>query len=99
MKNVVLMFVLLAVVTFTGIWPASAAAASQVQNADVAIVNINQADSLELQDLPGIGPALAERIIAYRDTHGPFTSVTQLTEVNGLGERKIAKFKDQLVLK
>ena len=49
-------------------------------------VDINTADADTLDTLPGIGPALAERIIAYREEHGPFESGEELMEVKGIGE-------------
>ncbi len=52
-------------------------------------ININTADKDELAGLPGIGETLAQEIINYRQTHGPFTSVDQLKEVNGIGEKRL----------
>ena len=49
------------------------------------MVNINTATLEELQRLPGIGPTLAQRIIDYREDHGPFEAVSQLTMVEGIG--------------
>jgi len=49
------------------------------------VVNVNQAGADQLVDLPGIGPVLAERIVAYRRANGPFVSVDQLLEVAGIG--------------
>ena len=48
-------------------------------------ININEADASELETLPGIGPALAERIVAYREEHGPFSFCYELTDVSGIG--------------
>lgn len=48
-------------------------------------VNINTADVSELERLPGIGPALAARIVAYREAHGPFSFCYELTDVSGIG--------------
>ena len=53
-------------------------------------VDLNTAGLEELDTLPGIGPVLAERIIAWRQENGPFTSVDQLTEVSGIGEATLA---------
>ncbi len=58
---------------------AGAAAGSQV--------DINSASAAELEDLPGIGQTLAERIIAYRTANGPFSSVDDLAKVPGVGTK------------
>ena len=59
-------------------------------------VNINTATSDELQTLPRVGPATAAKIIEYRTANGPFTSVDQLLDVPGIGERTLANFRDQI---
>jgi competence protein ComEA len=51
-------------------------------------VNLNTATAAELDALPGVGPVLAGRIIAYRAEHGTFRSVDELQEVSGLGGKK-----------
>jgi competence protein ComEA len=56
-------------------------------------VNINTADLEALIALPGIGPALARRIIAYRKQHGRFTSIDQLIDIQGIGPRNIDDFR------
>lgn len=56
-------------------------------------VNINTAALEELQRLPGVGPAIAARILAYRSEKGGFRSVDELTEVSGIGEKKLAAMK------
>jgi competence protein ComEA len=48
-------------------------------------LNLNTADAAALDTLPGIGPVLAERIVAYRTQHGPFPDVPALTDVPGIG--------------
>ena len=53
-------------------------------------VDLNTADEAELDTLPGIGEALAGRIIAYREENGPFETVEELLEVSGIGEKKLA---------
>lgn len=52
-------------------------------------IDINRAVAAELDSLPGIGPKLAERIIEYRDSNGPFTAVDDLAEVRGISERMV----------
>ena len=61
-------------------------------------VNINTATEEELDVLPGIGPALAGRIIAYREEHGPFAAAEDLLEVSGIGESVLDGLRDQIVL-
>ena len=58
-------------------------------------VNINTASTSELEKLPGIGPALAQRIVEYRDSHGPFASVDALTDVPGIGQAKLEALREQ----
>ncbi len=50
------------------------------------VIDVNTADSYDLDRLPGIGPAKAEAILAYREEHGPFQSVEELLDVSGIGE-------------
>lgn len=59
-------------------------------------VNINTADKAELDKLPGIGPALAQRIIDYRQANGLFKSPDELKKVQGISENKYNKFKDRI---
>lgn len=62
-------------------------------------VNINEANKEKLEELPGIGPSIAQKIIEYRNQIGKFTSIEQLLEVSGIGEAKYAKIKDSVVVK
>ena len=57
-------------------------------------VNLNTAGTAELDTLPGIGPTLAERIMQYRQSNGPFVTVEDLNNVSGIGEKKFADLKD-----
>jgi len=57
------------------------------------LVNINTASAEELESLPGIGPALAGRILAYRDQHGPFSTIEELMNVSGIGERTLESLR------
>jgi competence ComEA-like helix-hairpin-helix protein len=59
-------------------------------------LNINLASSDELIQLKGIGPVLANRIVKHRESHGKFGSVSSLSEVKGLGSKKISKFADRI---
>lgn len=62
-------------------------------------VNLNTATAEELDELPGIGPALAGRIIAYREQVGPFRTVEQVVEVRGIGPRMLEGFVDRLTVR
>ena len=57
------------------------------------LVNINTANAVQLTQLPGVGPAIAQKIIDYRTANGPFTSVDDLTKVPGIGAAKLAQIK------
>jgi competence protein ComEA len=57
-------------------------------------VDLNTATLAQLDGLPGIGPALAQRIIDYRTAHDGFRSVDELREVSGIGEAKFSQIKD-----
>lgn len=61
------------------------------------IVHINSATAEELDTLPGVGPALAERIIAYRELNGPFTALEDLDHVEGIGPALLADLQDLIV--
>lgn len=57
------------------------------------LVNINTANAVQLTQLPGVGPAIAQKIIDYRTANGTFTSVDDLTKVPGIGAAKLAQIK------
>ena len=61
-------------------------------------IAINRASAKELEALDGIGPVLAERIIAYRNANGPFVTLEALLEVSGIGPAKFAQFKEKIRL-
>ena len=67
-------------------------------SASGGLVDINTATATQLDALPGIGPALAQRIIDYRTQHGAFRSVNQLEQVPGIGDSKFADIKDLVTI-
>lgn len=62
-------------------------------------VNINEAKQEELEELPGIGPSIAKKIIEYREQNGKFTSIDELQEVKGIGEAKFENIKEYVTVK
>lgn len=69
---------------------------SQNAAAQSDLVNINTADAERLATLKGIGAALAQRIIDYREQNGAFKTVDEIKNVRGIGEKKFAAFKDKI---
>ena len=62
------------------------------------LISLNQADVSTLEDLPGVGPVLAERIVAHREANGPFETVEDLLELPGIGEAKLAAMRDSIAV-
>jgi competence protein ComEA len=61
-----------------------------------ALIDLNTADAATLEELPRVGPALAQRIIEWRTTNGRFTSVDDLLGVSGIGEKMLAGIRDKV---
>lgn len=59
-------------------------------------IHLSTATPEQLDEVDGIGPTLAERIIEYRDTHGGFRSIQELAEVEGIGEKRLATLREAL---
>ncbi|MDO8885858.1 helix-hairpin-helix domain-containing protein [Candidatus Oleimmundimicrobium sp.] len=60
-------------------------------------VNINAATAKQLEELPGIGEVIAQRIVDYRIEHGGFKTIDELLEVEGIGAKKFESIKDRVV--
>jgi comEA protein len=81
-------------------------AAAEVEKLDFAeekisqskIININTATRYELTKLSGIGPKLAQRIIEYREIHGPFASCDDIKKVKGIGEKKYQAIAERITV-
>lgn len=77
----------------------AAAPAGGGSPADVrGVVDINRADATTLDALPGIGPALAGRIVAWRESNGPFETVDDLASVSGIGPATVEKLRDSVTV-
>jgi competence protein ComEA len=76
----------------------SAGAAGGGTAGSAAPVNLNTATVAVLEELPGVGPVLAQRIVDWRTEHGRFTSVDELAEVSGIGEKMFAALQDKVTV-
>lgn len=72
----------------------SRATAAPTKAATTAKVNINRASAQEMEVLPGIGPVISARIVAYREANGPFTTVDDLEKVAGIGKATLARLRE-----
>jgi competence protein ComEA len=85
--------------------PAFAAAAAESRGASAAVsetrdkININTASAKDLQKLDGVGHAVAERIVHYREEHGPFKRGEDLRKVEGIGAGLWERNRDRIVVK
>jgi competence protein ComEA len=61
-------------------------------------VNINTANAEQLQQVPGIGPATADKILKMRKSYGPFKSVDDLLAIRGLGQKRLDKMRKYLTV-
>ena len=65
---------------------------------DGGLISPNRAEVSQLEELPGVGPVLAERIVAHREANGPFQAVEDLLDVPGIGEAKLSAIRDLIVV-
>jgi competence protein ComEA len=78
--------------------PSSGLAANSSGAAQSKRININTADSQTLQQLKGVGPATAEKIISYRTENGKFKTIEDLKNVSGIGDKTFEKLKDKITV-
>ncbi|MDX1757909.1 MAG: helix-hairpin-helix domain-containing protein [Marinobacter sp.] len=90
-RNPFLAALLFTLCLFTGIAHAEPAA-------DAQPVNINTATAAELSSLDGIGESKAQAIVAYRESHGPFQSPAELTNVRGIGDQTLSQNAPRITL-
>ncbi len=68
-----------------------------VEENGIALININKTDAETLTRIDGIGPVLSERIIAYREEYGDFTSLDELLKVDGIGPKTLERIRSRLI--
>jgi competence protein ComEA len=69
-----------------------------VSPSPTASIALNSAAAGDLDRLPGIGPSLAGRIVAWRQSHGPFGKIDDLMQVPGVGPAILARIRDRITL-
>ncbi|MEJ6019206.1 ComEA family DNA-binding protein [Corynebacterium sp. H113] len=79
----------------SGVAGADVAPGSEVGSSAGGLININTATESELEELTGIGPATAKKIVSHREQNGPFVSVDQLEEVPGIGPAKLETLRSE----
>jgi competence protein ComEA len=85
------------VVPARGAGAAAASPSSGAGSSPTAPLDLNSASAEQLDALPGIGPATAAKIVAYRQEHGAFHSLAELDGVSGIGPSKLAELKGLVV--
>jgi competence protein ComEA len=73
-------------------------AKASASHATGQVVNLNTASQAELEQLPGIGPKVAARIVDYRAKKGPFHKIEEVMNVQGMGEKSFLKLRAQLTV-
>jgi len=77
---------------------AHAAAQEARATAPAQSVNVNTATVAQFEALPGIGPSMAQRIVAYREKNGPFKKLEDLMNIQGIGEKSFLKLRPLMTI-
>ena len=81
-----------------GVGTAAAQSSSTTKQQSAELVNLNTATVTQLETLPGIGPATAQRILEYRQKSGGFKKIEELMNVRGIGEASFLKLKTLVIV-
>lgn len=81
------------VILLAGQLPLQAQNAAAAKSPAGTVLNLNTATADQLDALPGVGPAMAARILEYRQKNGPFKKVEDLMNIRGIGEKNFLKLK------
>jgi competence protein ComEA len=84
--------------TGSGGGPQGGAGSSGPAGGGAVLVDLNVADQAALEELPGVGPATAQAILGWRDEHGRFSSVEELLEVSGIGEKTLERLRPHVTV-
>ena len=76
--------------------PLRGATAAGDEPAEGVPLNLNTATAEQLDELDGVGPAMAASILKYREQHGGFGSIEELGQVSGIGEKRLAALREQV---
>lgn len=76
----------------------TAAAAATIASGGQAVIDLNTATAAQLETLPGIGAVLAQRILDYREANGPFETISQLANVEGIGEKRLEAIAEYICI-
>jgi len=85
--------------TLGAVGATSTNASAAEQRGTNGLININTASQSLLEELPGIGPAMSQRIIDYRTQNGGFATIEDVQKVSGIGEKRYAQIKDLICVK